>query len=53
MYLVIEFNLIDHGMPPAFFTRLLPVYEAGRYPCGWEGGLSGGQVNCFLIMHSR
>jgi hypothetical protein len=24
--------------PPRFFTKLLPIYEAGHLPCGWEGG---------------
>ena len=47
MYLVIEFNLIDHGMPPVFFTRLLPAYEAGRYPCGWEGDYPEGRLIVF------
>jgi hypothetical protein len=24
--------------PPAFFERLLTLYELGRFPCGWKGG---------------
>jgi len=30
--------------PPAFFSRLLKVYEAGHFPCGWNGEWPNGQL---------
>jgi hypothetical protein len=31
--------------PPRFFTTvLLPVYEAGHFPCGWAGAWPDGQL---------
>lgn len=47
MHMVIEFRLIDQGMPPVFFTQLLAPYEAGRYPCGWEGAFPHGRLIVF------
>lgn len=44
-------------MPPMFFVpRLLPVYSAGHFPCGWEGpklneGWEGELPNSRLIVY--
>jgi len=29
---------------PGFFASLLPVYDRGRWPCGWAGAYPGGHV---------
>jgi hypothetical protein len=34
---------------PAFFERLVRVYEAGRLPCGWSGDLDGWPAGEILI----
>jgi hypothetical protein len=33
--------------PPRFFGTLLEVYEAGHFPCGWEGDWPKGQLMIF------
>jgi hypothetical protein len=44
-------------VPPMFFVpRLLPVYTAGHFPCGWEGpklneGWEGELPNSRLIVY--
>ena len=30
--------------PPIFFGKLLKVYEAGHFPCGWEGEWPNGRL---------
>lgn len=30
--------------PPVFFTKLLGVYERGRFPCGWRGEWPNGRL---------
>ncbi|MEX0725020.1 MAG: hypothetical protein WD065_02040 [Planctomycetaceae bacterium] len=44
MEMAIESSLIERGMEPGLYSRLLPPYEAGRYPCGWEGSYPEGRV---------
>ncbi len=34
---------------PAFFEKLVRVYEAGRLPCGWDGSLEEWPNGCLLI----
>jgi len=30
--------------PPGFFIELLKIYEAGHFPCGWEGDWPNGTL---------
>lgn len=46
-YIAIEAGLFELGLPVGIFTKLLPVYEAGRYPCGWEGEYPEGRCIAF------
>jgi hypothetical protein len=34
---------------PAFFERLLDIYEAGHLPCGWEGDLDHWPEGSLLV----
>lgn len=44
MHLAIERALGEYGLPPGLFSMLLAPYEAGRYPCGWEGEYPEGRL---------
>ena len=46
-YIVVESNLAASGMPFQFFQRLLPAYEDGHLPCGWEGEYPQGRLVVF------
>jgi hypothetical protein len=34
---LLEDSYLDNGHPCRFFLELLTVYEAGQFPCGWDG----------------
>ena len=34
---------------PAFFAKLLEIYEQGRLPCGWEGEMAMWPVGTLVI----
>ncbi len=45
--MTIEYELVAEGMPGGLCSLLLTTYEAGCFPCGWEGDFPDGK----LIVH--
>jgi hypothetical protein len=47
IHMTIEHELVAKGMPSGLCSLLLQAYEAGHFPCGWEGDFPHGK----LIVH--
>ncbi len=39
----------QYSKVPAFFERLLVVYESGHLPCGWEGNLDNWPSGALIV----
>jgi hypothetical protein len=47
LHALMENSFLDTGHRAFFFLELLTVYEAGHYPCGWNGAWPDGRLVVF------